>query len=97
MHSKTHHTHHRLLGGGVPKESPPAFLLPSPIINLPRSEGTGVPLSLGESRSTRVDEILEKPGRGAGDPLLVVTIPDIREGEAIPLLAGRVMNPVEST
>ena len=57
------------------------------------SEGTGVPPGRGESTSTAVDAILEKPGLGAGDPLA--------EGpDGAGLLdagAGSVMKPVESS
>ena len=45
-----------------------------------------------------VEEILENPGRGAGEPLLDVAAPDI--GAGLPLYvvgAGRVMKPVESS
>lgn len=71
------------LGGGVPLGSSPAFRLPRPKATFVRSEGTGVPLSLGEAASIAVVDILENPGRGAGDPLLVVAAPD--PGAGLPL------------
>lgn len=91
-------TTHRLLGGGVPLGSSPAFRLPSPKATLFLSAGTGVPPSRGEATSIAVEVILEKPGRGAGEPLLVVAAPDAGAGLALYVTgAGRVMKPVESS
>ena len=59
---------------------------------LDRSLGTGVPPGRGDSNSTAVEEILENPGRGAGE--LPAEVPD---GEELPVAgAGSVMKPVES-
>ena len=76
----------------MPWGSPAAFrFAPSPITTFVLSEGTGVP-SLDVSTST-TDEILENPGRGAGEPLAEVP------GAGLPFAmgAGRVMKPVESS
>lgn len=53
----------------------------------------GVP-SLGESTSIAAD-IREKPGRGAGEPLLTDARPE-EESRSAALGAGRVMKPVKS-
>ena len=86
---------YRLLGGGVPGSSPVAFLFaPSPMTTFVLSPGTGV-VSFDVSTSAITDEIREKPGRGAGEPLL----PDA-PGAGLALLgngAGSVIKPVESS
>lgn len=87
-----------LLGGGVPAGSSPALRFPKPITTFVRSDGTGVPPSLGDAMSTAVDVILENPGRGAGEPLLVDAAPE--PGAGLPAYivgAGNVMKPDESS
>jgi len=89
----------RLLFGGVPYPSSPAFLLLNPMTTFVRSMGTGVPPSLGESKSTADEMIRENPGLGAGEAP-VEPAPEPRAGEASRSLdtgAGSVMNPVESS
>lgn len=80
------------MGGGESVASPVAFLfVPSPKATRNLSDGTGVD-SFGVSDST-TDAMRENPGRGAGEPLLVVPT-------GLPLLstgAGSVMKPVESS
>ena len=98
LHHDTN-TAHRLFGGGVSRDSSPAFLfVPKPMTTLVRSVGTGVP-PFDDSASTTVDEILENPGRGAGDPLLAEAAPDIAAGDALPFTmgAGTVMKPGPSS
>lgn len=93
-----HFEHYRLFGGGVPLSSSPALRFPSPMTTFVRSAGTGVPPFRGDDTSTAVEEILENPGRGAGEPLLEVAAPEAGAGLALYVAgAGKVMKPVASS
>jgi len=82
---------YRLLEGGEPWASSPALrFVPSPMVTLARSEGTGVPPC--EEVSTNEDDIRENPAFGAGEA-------DVEWAGVIPLDvrlswgAGTVMKP----
>lgn len=88
------YAHYRLFGGGESACSPAAFLFaPSPITSFVRSDGTGVP-SFDDGAGSATLAMREKPGRGAGEPVLVAT------GAGLPFCvvgAGSVMNPLASS
>lgn len=72
----------------MPFASSPAFLFaPSPKTTLDRSADTGVAPFEDSASTTAVDEILENPGRGAGDSEAAAT-PERAEGDATPLEAA---------
>jgi hypothetical protein len=57
---------YRFLDEGMPFASSAAFrFAPNPKMTFVRSLGTGVP-STGDGAASTIDEILEKPGLGAG-------------------------------
>lgn len=74
--------HLRFGGGGLSASSPAFLFVPKPNATLDRSFGPGVPPCEGES--TADDEILENPGRGAGDAeLLLGPIDEKPEGPGL--------------